>query len=136
MQELAEMFRAGGIWMYLILVTAAPAYLLAVSSIVLAIPAAASGKLRKPLIICAALTVMSAAIMVVLGYAGYQTGLAEMQAALEHVSPDKRQAMVTRGREIAVYPMTFASWLAPLPGLAGVLGIIAYAFSSTKAEQD
>lgn len=134
MQEFAEMFRSGGIWMYLVLIAALPAWLAALGTFVLAIPAGVSGKLRMPLLICSALTLLGALLIVGLGYAGYQVGISEMQMALEHVSPEKRDALQARGREIANYPLTFAMYAAPIPGFLGFLGLATFFVSKGKAD--
>lgn len=135
MAEFAEMFRSGGVWMYLVLAAALPAYLIALGTLVLAIPAGTSGKLRGALAICSGLTLLTSLLIIGLGYVGYEMGLSEVQQAMEVVKPDKREELLARGREIAQYPLTFATWLAPIPGLIGFAGLAIYFMSAGKSAE-
>lgn len=56
------------------------------------------------------------------GFAGYKTGMVDVEAALASVSPEMREAVIERGTQIAMVPLWFALGLGVPAGVASVVG--------------
>ena len=122
MQMIAEAFRTGGVWMYLVLAIAAithPAGILSLIGAFLAKPGQ-----RKFVIGLGVLGLLGVVGTILIGWVGYTVGIIEMNEALEKVSPENAEKMRELGTRLSKYPLNFSLLASVFPGIASVLVLI------------
>ncbi len=125
MGMIAEMFREGGWWMYMVLAIGLMVYpVLLVSAVLYGSSFRQGAPRRRRRLIAGAMPLVGAIALVAVGVVGWQMGLAEAQAALEMATPEVRDRLWARGQEVAAHPLRAAGVLAILPGLAGMIFLV------------
>ena len=125
MSHLAEMFRSGGVFMYLILLGFILLAPLALATIGISVARLVKGGFGRTLLITSVVTLVGSAFVVLVGFLGYQMGISEVEAALEMVPPERAAEMRAKGMELARYTLDFSLYTAALPALAGIMGLVA-----------
>jgi len=116
MAVIAEAFRTGGVWMYLILM-----------GVVLGWPLAFLGlltlfsKKAKLMMASGALVCLIGLGTLGIGVVGYATGMAEVEEAVEKATPEHRERLRAAGEGYASYPLYFGFGGSSVPLLLGLL---------------
>ncbi len=135
MEVVAEMFRSGGIWMYLVLALSLLVYPgLLVSGVLFGSSFREGAPRRKRRLIAGAIPLLGAVALVAVGVVGWQLGLAEAHSAMEMASPESRQRMLARGEQIAMYPLQAGAAMALIPGLVGLVFMVTGLLASDDGE--
>ncbi len=120
MGEIAEAFRTGGVWMYLILALDLTVYPGCAIGLLLAI-FAKEGTQRKILLGFTILIGLGALLILGVGVMGYMIGLAEVEAALEKASPENQLRLREMGELYAMYPFKFGLGSSIIPAICTTL---------------
>ena len=125
MELAAEMFRQGGIWMYLVLGLSMIVYPVFLGAIVIYGLGIFGDKARRKMcLIAAGLSLVGALALVMVGTVGWYVGLSDMQAAVAMASPEHAAEMRERGRAMAMYPLQAGGVAAVLPGVGGIVFLL------------
>jgi hypothetical protein len=121
MSAIAEAFRAGGVWMYLILLLVMAEIPLAIGGVVFL----GMGFFRKIARgwhagVAVFFTLFTLVILAV-GLVGQWEGIANMEAALEFAAPEVRDTLREAGEAVARYPWRFSQFAAVVPGLLTIV---------------
>ena len=127
MGAIAEMFRTGGIWMYLI-------FAMSIGGGVIWVLAFALAALKKRSPVALWLLVPVGAIL--LGALGTAIGVAEAIAALEVATPQVRGRMAMRGASLAQVTLMFGALVAAAYASFGALGVGAGALFGASPERE
>lgn len=122
------MFMDGGPSMYLVLTALLMAVPMALIVLVVAVGARWVRDMLWPARVLAVLALLVALTPGCAGGAGYLHGMSQMNAALEHASPEVREQMRARGTELARIPLVSGALSAAVALLpAGLALLIAWA---------
>lgn len=122
MGAIAEMFRSGGVWMYLILTIALVSNPSGGLSLIAA--ALAKHKHKTMLYVIGVLCALMALTGLLVGALGYYVGTSEIEMALEKATPENRALLRERGQEIAMYPVTFAAYCSAIPLFGAAVALV------------
>lgn len=90
---------------------------------------------RKNRLTAGAMALGGALVLLLVGGLGWYMGNADLQAALEHASPENAEAMLAKGREMTLYPIQFAAAAAALPGVSGLIFLFTGLFTAADDPQ-
>jgi hypothetical protein len=134
---ITEMFRVGGIWMYLILLLSLLVYpLFLYAAVIFGTSFLGKPARRKNRLTAGAIALGGALVLLLVGALGWYMGNADLQAALAHASPENAERMRARGAELALYPIQFAAVAAALPGVGGLIFLLTGVFSAADDPQE
>ena len=122
--DLVTMFREGGWAMYVVLAFGMLGLLLAFLDFVLGVATVAGRGSRAATIGVGVATVVVGLLIVGGGVGGWQHGLATMEEAITFASPEHREALRSKGAELASYPLYFGLAMSAVPLLAGFAAIV------------
>jgi hypothetical protein len=118
MEVVAEAFRTGGVWMYLILTIAVFGWPLSLLA-----PLTLLTKKAKLAIAAGIISGLVGLAAIGVGAAGYAVGMAEVEEALTKASPEYRERLRVRGEEYASYSLYFGLGAGSVPLLFGLLAL-------------
>jgi len=120
MGMIAEAFRTGGVWMYLILSATIMASALTVIGGFIGFKAK-----RKPITLLFGFVALLAGLGIAgMGAIGYSMGIMQMNEALMHASPEHIDQLREVGTGYARYPLIFGGIAAIFPALGGAILLI------------
>lgn len=119
MGVIAEAFRTGGVWMYLILAASLIGWPLSVLGVIAAF---VSPRAKYSLVI-GGFVVLVGVATIAAGGIGYMMGMAEVEEAVELASPDVRPRLLAKGEQLSTYPLYFGLGGGSVPLLLGGLAV-------------
>ncbi|MEO1271623.1 MAG: hypothetical protein AAFX99_26315 [Myxococcota bacterium] len=124
MVSLADMFRSGGPFMYMGLAFGLLTLMASCVGVGVFIYSLAKRLNRGPVLGCGGVLLVMTLFLVGIGVAGYLLGIAEMESALLHATPDTQEQLREAGTQLASYPLKLTAALAIFPGLVALVVLI------------
>ncbi len=124
--SVADIFRANGVWMYLILAETLITYpVLFVGALGFVLTLLGSSRPRLWRLVCAAVVLAPCVLLLVTGVLGWHAGMQSTDAVLKTAATPKIAEMFRQhGERMALYPLKFAGLAVILPGLVGLIFLI------------
>lgn len=127
-------FREGGPWMYAILATDLGVGAMAGLAFLLAVGSRFAPVARWPARILAGLTVAAAVLPVIEGAIGWWSGLAMMEAALEHAAEEHQETLRAYGEAAARIPLYFGIGSTGVLTVGALVSLVIAAIPHAAAE--